>query len=98
MKIILFQESENLQLQVGTLDRIMHTSGGDMRKAVTFLQSAYQLSGGEPITPLMVVEISGQVFDVIRPTYRSFLISICVSCRSRLMSCAYFGLRWKENI
>eukprot|EP01042_Synura_sphagnicola_P001146 gene1146-1292_t len=39
----------------------MHTSGGDMRKAVTFLQSAYQLSGGEPITPLMVVEISGQI-------------------------------------
>ena len=39
----------------------MLTSGGDMRKAVTYLQSAHQLSGGNKITPEMVVDVSGQV-------------------------------------
>lgn len=39
----------------------MNASGGDMRKAVTFLQSSHQLSGGAPITVQTVTDISGQV-------------------------------------
>ena len=45
-----------------TLDAILRASNGDMRKAVTFLQSAHQLSAGQAaITPEIVIDISGQV-------------------------------------
>ena len=40
---------------------IMKTSGGDMRKAVTYLQSSHQLSGKAPISIETVIDISGQV-------------------------------------
>ena len=39
----------------------MSASGGDMRKAVTFLQSSHQLSGGAPVSMKMVTDIGGQV-------------------------------------
>ena len=32
-----------------------------MRKAVTFLQSSHQLSGGAPVSMKMVTDIGGQV-------------------------------------
>ena len=48
-------------LQSGSLDAIMNVSGGDMRKAVTFLQTCHQLSDGNPISLEDVVDISGQV-------------------------------------
>eukprot|EP00605_Chrysophyceae_sp_TOSAG23-4_P000407 GSChrysophyteH1.ASY1.ANO1.463.1 assembled CDS len=56
---------ENVSLGEGALDTILHASGGDMRKAVTFLQTSHQLavaSGNErqPVTSAMVVDISGQ--------------------------------------
>lgn len=41
----------------------MSASGGDMRKAVTFLQSSHQLSGGAPVSMKMVTDIGGQVCD-----------------------------------
>lgn len=53
--------AEGVQLGNGALATIMSTSGGDMRKAVTYLQSSHQLSGGEVITSDMVIDISGQV-------------------------------------
>ncbi len=53
--------TENVRLAPGSLDAILHASGGDMRKAVTYLQSAHQLSGGNEVTSEMVVDISGQV-------------------------------------
>ena len=40
---------------------ILKTSGGDMRKAVTCLQSCRQLCGDAPITADVVIDISGQV-------------------------------------
>ena len=39
----------------------MNTCGGDMRKAVTSLQSSHQLSYGDIVTSDMVIDISGQV-------------------------------------
>jgi len=54
-------EQEGVQLGEGALDTILTCSGGDMRKAVTFLQSSHQLSGGQPVSTEMVVDISGQV-------------------------------------
>jgi hypothetical protein len=45
----------------------MKASQGDMRKAVTFLQSSHQLSSGSSgnvVTVRMVVDISGQVCNL----------------------------------
>ena len=53
--------SENVSLQPGCLDAIMNVSGGDMRKAVTYLQTCHQLSAGNAICLEDVVDISGQV-------------------------------------
>ena len=54
---------EQVQLGGGSLEAIMKASGGDMRKAVTYLQSAHQLCGGAgfSITPETVTDISCQV-------------------------------------
>ena len=53
---------EAVALAKGALDAIMCASGGDMRKAVTFLQSSHQLSAGTPVTVAIVADISGEVF------------------------------------
>jgi replication factor C subunit 2/4 len=52
---------EAVELASGALDAIMTASGGDMRKAVTFLQSSHQLSAGTPVTVGIVSDISGEV-------------------------------------
>lgn len=54
-------EMETVTLATGALSAIMEASGGDMRKAVTFLQSSHQLSAGLPVTISIVTDISGQV-------------------------------------
>ena len=68
-RISFIAEQEGVRLGDGALDTILKTSGGDMRKAVTYLQSSHQLSGGQPVTTEMVVDISGQV----RPCFALFL-------------------------
>eukprot|EP01034_Spumella_vulgaris_P036548 gene36548-45069_t len=61
-RMIYIAEREHVNLGPDTLDTIMKSSNGDMRKAVTFLQSAHQLSNGQVvITPDMVTDIAGQV-------------------------------------
>ena len=52
---------EAVALANGALDAIMCASGGDMRKAVTFLQSSHQLSAGTLVTIAIVSDISGEV-------------------------------------
>lgn len=53
---------ENVTVEDATLDELLSTSGGDMRKAVTFLQSCHQLTNGKAsISPAMVVDVSGKV-------------------------------------
>jgi replication factor C subunit 2/4 len=56
---------EAVDLASGALDAIMTASGGDMRKAVTFLQSSHQLSAGTPVTVGIVSDISGEVLNEI---------------------------------
>jgi replication factor C subunit 2/4 len=71
-----FQGCEGIQLSEVTLDTILQASNGDMRKAVTFLQSAHQLSGGQArIPPEIVVDISGQV----SPRRRDYFVLCCSS-------------------
>lgn len=67
-------ESERVLLGEGTLSTVMRVSGGDMRKAVTYLQSSHQLTGaGMVVTPECVMDISGQVPpDVLHALWTSF--------------------------
>ena len=58
--------TEGVNLADGALDAIMTASGGDMRKAVTYLQSAHQLCGGigagtGQVTVNDVNEMAGQL-------------------------------------
>jgi replication factor C subunit 2/4 len=55
-------EGEKVEVSDETLLEVLRVSNGDMRKAITFLQSASQLYGGT-IKPENVVEISGFVPD-----------------------------------
>ena len=43
----------------------MEASRGDMRKAVTYMQTCHQLSAGSAIAMDDVLEVSGQVPDVL---------------------------------
>lgn len=56
-------EQERMKMGEGVLDVLMNACGGDMRKAVGFLQSAHDLSGGGStlVTADMVNDVSGQV-------------------------------------
>lgn len=55
-------EKESVQLGDGALDTIMKVSEGDMRKAVTFLQSAHELAGkNNTVSSDIVLDVSGQV-------------------------------------
>ena len=46
-RVTFIAEQEKVNIQTPAIDTILRTSGGDMRKAVTFLQSAAQLSGDD---------------------------------------------------
>lgn len=52
-----------MRMGEGVLDVLMGASEGDMRKAVGFLQSSHDLSGGGSavVTADMVHDVSGQV-------------------------------------
>ena len=60
-RVTFIAEQEKVNIQTPAIDTILRTSGGDMRKAVTFLQSAAQLSGGDEVTTEIVIDVSGQV-------------------------------------
>ena len=58
--------SESLSLGDGVEDALINASGGDMRKAITYLQSAAQLYGGDGgssggVTTDAVLQISGEL-------------------------------------
>jgi DNA polymerase III gamma/tau subunit len=57
------QMSENIAMNEDVMDCVLECANGDMRRAVTLLQSAKQLSGGATtkITKDMVVDIAGKV-------------------------------------
>ena len=53
-----------MRLGDGALEVLMKASEGDMRKAVGFLQSAHDLSGGASIVSGDVVQdVSSQVYE-----------------------------------
>lgn len=66
IKLICAQEGVNLG--PGALKALIDCSGGDLRKAITFLQSGFSLQGKEPITPKMIHEMAGVIPSDIMQT------------------------------
>ncbi|KAI9030989.1 P-loop containing nucleoside triphosphate hydrolase protein [Phycomyces nitens] len=58
-------ESENVQLGKGSIEALIKVSNGDLRKAITFLQSASNLYINEPIPPTTFYEIGGIIPETI---------------------------------
>lgn len=54
-------EKENLKFSPESVAALVRVSEGDLRKAITFLQSAARLNAGREITQSAVVEIAGVV-------------------------------------
>ena len=59
--------NENVAVSPPVIDTLIATSGGDLRRAITYLQSASRLSSSTdpptPITPVDIQEIAGVVPD-----------------------------------
>jgi replication factor C subunit 2/4 len=70
-------KSEGVSFEEGVLDTLIKTSDGDLRRAITYLQSASRLHGVDTekntaITPKSIVEIAGVVPDeVVRSLARA---------------------------
>ncbi|XP_029471689.1 replication factor C subunit 4 isoform X2 [Rhinatrema bivittatum] len=56
-------EKENVQITTKAIACLIQVSEGDLRKAITFLQSAARLTGGKEITENVITEIAGIVPD-----------------------------------
>ncbi|KAF8892572.1 replication factor C [Infundibulicybe gibba] len=61
--------AENIHIEPAVIDTLISTSSGDLRRAITYLQSASRLSSSTvppvPITPLDIQEIAGVVPDIM---------------------------------
>lgn len=66
-------DKENVQLGDGAMDTLAMVSGGDLRKAITTLQSAVRLSGGTVVGRQVLLDVSGQV----PPEVVEALLSAC---------------------
>ncbi|XP_074954491.1 replication factor C subunit 4 isoform X1 [Phalacrocorax aristotelis] len=68
-------EKEHVKISSEAISYLVKVSEGDLRKAITFLQSATRLIGGKEITEEIVTEISG----VIPKETTDELLSVCRS-------------------
>ncbi|XP_064638961.1 replication factor C subunit 4-like isoform X2 [Lineus longissimus] len=68
-------EQENVKYNEGSMEALMETSEGDMRKAITYLQSAHRLKGEDGIDAQDIWEIAGIIpKDVI-----DHILTVCHS-------------------
>ncbi|KAG8927428.1 hypothetical protein FRC02_008222 [Tulasnella sp. 418] len=62
-------QEEKITIGPEVIDTLISTSEGDLRRSITYLQSAWRLSSAtdppDPITPRMIQEIAGVVPDVV---------------------------------
>jgi replication factor C subunit 2/4 len=79
-------EKENVLVNEESLASLLKASRGDMRKAVTFLQSCHQLTLGKRlITAEIVTDVSGDVRPILSYCLRFFLFKIIhCSCRFQM--------------
>ncbi|KFQ55727.1 Replication factor C subunit 4, partial [Pelecanus crispus] len=68
-------EKEHVKISSEAVSYLVKVSEGDLRKAITFLQSATRLMGGKEITEKIVTEIAG----VIPKETTDELLSVCQS-------------------
>lgn len=54
-------QEEEVNITENGLEAVVKLSGGDMRKAVTAMQSASQFYAGEKVTPEVLVDIAGKI-------------------------------------
>jgi len=52
-------DKEGVVHEEGVTSGVIEASGGDMRKAITLLQSAHHMQGAEPVTARVIREIAG---------------------------------------
>lgn len=88
-RLTFIAEQERMRMGEGVLDVLMQACGGDMRKAVGFLQSAHDLSGGGSalVTADMVHDVSGQIpaevtqhlFEIIKTAKTFNAVRACVT-------------------
>jgi len=72
-RITMISEKESVSVEPEGMEAIVHTSEGDLRKAITTLQSCAKLKGDEKVTKNDVYEISG----VIPDRYVEGLLDVC---------------------
>ncbi|XP_014383319.1 replication factor C subunit 4 [Alligator sinensis] len=60
-RLLDISEKENVKISSEAISYLVQASEGDLRKAITFLQSATRLTGGKEITEKVVTEIAGVV-------------------------------------
>lgn len=58
-------------------EQVIQASGGDLRKAITLLQSASYLKGTEGVTSQDVLDIAGVNYIKFSPFLLIYLISLC---------------------
>ncbi|KAF8212413.1 P-loop containing nucleoside triphosphate hydrolase protein [Mycena galopus ATCC 62051] len=70
-------DAEHIQVEQPVLDTLISTSSGDLRRAITYLQSASRLSSSTnpptPITPTDIQEIAGVVPDSVVKDFAAVL-------------------------
>ena len=55
------KEKEQVDVDDAGMQRLVQLSGGDMRQAITFMQSAHRLNGGTKVTVDDLEEIAGEI-------------------------------------
>ncbi|KAJ6547390.1 P-loop containing nucleoside triphosphate hydrolase protein [Mycena capillaripes] len=68
-RLVYIADAEHIKVDTAVIDTLISTSSGDLRRAITYLQSASRLSSSTnpptPITPSDIQEIAGVVPDPI---------------------------------
>ena len=62
-------KAEGMVCEEGVIDKVISTSQGDMRKAITLLQSACHLKGTEAVTGEDILEIAGVSYSASSVVY-----------------------------
>jgi replication factor C subunit 2/4 len=69
-RLELIAKAEGISFEEGVLDTLIKTSDGDLRRAITYLQSASRLHGvdtekSSAITPKSIIDVAGVVPDEV---------------------------------
>ncbi|KAI9492353.1 hypothetical protein BDB00DRAFT_828663 [Zychaea mexicana] len=86
---------ENVELGRGTMDALIKTSNGDLRKAITFLQSASSLHKGAPIKESTINELAGvipdEAFNTVVKAWQSNIFDDINNAAQTMMNAGYAG-------